>query len=155
MWKNLDKARTEIVDYSVLKKKSDVDGMAALRRMFPEAKADSMNFVLFSTGGVHGSYITIEDAELFLKGETPEQLLKSDDIEGCGRVTFLIVHPRWVTLRYGECEPKNEVDIDYLKQLRSSSQEAVAGIGALMPTSGSKSPQLSATTQSATHDLKL
>lgn len=39
---------------------------AALRGMFPDAKADDMNFVLFSTSGVHGTYNTIEEAEKHL-----------------------------------------------------------------------------------------
>lgn len=98
--------------------------MAALRGTFPDAKADELNFVLFSTSGVHGTYNTIEEAERFLTGA---------DSEGCSKVTFLIVHPRLVAMRYGVCDPANQDDINYLKQLRTSSQEAVAGIGAFVP----------------------
>lgn len=125
IWENLDKTRRpEIADYSVMRKQPGADGMNALRGMFPDAKADEQNFVLFSTSGVHGTYNTIEEAERFLTGA---------DSEGCSKVTFLIVHPRLVTMRYGVCDPENQDDIDYLKQLRTSSQEAVAGIGAFMP----------------------
>lgn len=124
MWENLDKTRPESPHYSVMRKHTGIEGMTALRGMFPDAKANELNFVLFSTSGVHGTYNTIEEAEKFLKGE---------DDEGCSEVTFLIVHPRLVAMRYGVCDPANQDDIDYLKQLRASSQEAVAGIGAFVP----------------------
>ncbi len=38
--------------------------LADLKGMFPDAKANEMNFVLFSTSGVHGSYATIEQVEM-------------------------------------------------------------------------------------------
>lgn len=120
MWENLDKTRPDSAHYSVMRKQPGVDGMDALRGMFPDAKADKMNFVLFSTSGVHGTYNTIEAAERFLKGE---------DAEGFSEVTFVIVHPRLVAMRYGVCTPENQDDIDYLKRLRASSHESAAGIG--------------------------
>lgn len=88
------------------------DGMAALRQLFPEGKADDLNFVLFSTSGVHGTYCTIEAAEA----------------EGLD-VTFLVVQPQFVGLRYGNCEPKTPEDFAFLKRLRASSHEAVQSIG--------------------------
>lgn len=123
MWENLDKTRPNSAHYSVMRKQPGVDGMDALRGMFPDAKANELNFVLFSTSGVHGTYNTIEEAEQFLKG---------DDAEGYSEVTFVIVHPRLVAMRYGVCNPQNQDDIDYLKLLRASSQETVAGIGAFV-----------------------
>jgi hypothetical protein len=105
--------------YSVIKIRGE-DGMGDLRLMFPDAEADEMNFCLFSTSGVHGSYQTIEEAErLLAAGETEN-----------AHVTFLIVHPRLVCLRYGNCEPQTPEDFAYLKKLRASSLAAVAGIGA-------------------------
>jgi hypothetical protein len=87
--------------------------LADLRGIFPDAKADEMNFCLFSTSGVHGSYTTIEQAE----GE-PD-----------GEVTVLVVHPRTVTLRYGNV-PVTAESAPYLKALRASSWAVVALIGA-------------------------
>jgi hypothetical protein len=95
-------------------------GMKLLRDIFPEAKADYMNFCLFSTSGVHGSYQTIEEAEEHIKAPTDET---------CNRVTFLIVHPRMVCLKYGNCEPETLEDIQFLKALRASSHEEIAQIG--------------------------
>ena len=127
MWENLDKTRPDSAHYSVMRKQSEIEGMDALRGMFPDAKADELNFILFSTSGVHGTYNAIEEAEKFLKGEDPE---------GYSEVTFVIVHPRLVAMRYGVCNPANQDDINYLKQLRASSHEAVAGIGIFHVTTG-------------------
>lgn len=100
----------------------DWAGMTALRELFPDGEADEMNFVLFSTSGVHGSYTTIEELE------TDD----SDDDEYDPSLTFLVVQPRLCTLRYGECQPTTTDDFAFLKRLRESSHRAVAVIG--LPT---------------------
>ncbi len=103
----------------------DTLGMPALREMFPSGQADEMNAVLFSTSGVHGTYSTIEEAELDLaRGNRDE-----DGNETTPSVTFLIIHPRIVCLRYGNCHPQTTDDIDYLKRLRESSWTALSQIG--------------------------
>lgn len=95
---------------------------AGMRELIPEGKADDLNFVLFSTSGVHGSYCSIEDAEA----------------EPALGVTFLIVQPRIVGVRYGNCEPRTTEDFAFLKALRASSREAVASIGGgPLPSPGS------------------
>lgn len=120
MWENCDKTRPDSAHYSVMRKARGVEGMDALRAMFPAAEANELNFALFSTSGVHGTYNTIEEAERHLDGDSPE---------GFAEVTFVIVHPRLVAMRYGVCNPANQDDIDYLKRLRESSHKAAAGIG--------------------------
>ena len=106
-------------------------GMEGLRAMFPEAKADDMNFVLFSTSGVHGSYTTIEEVEASLVkyGNDPRfgEEDAPDDYSG-DTITFLIVHPRIVCMRYGNAKV-TAADIPFLKALRESSLEAVSRIG--------------------------
>lgn len=114
-WQNLDKSRPDSAHYSVMKCVGSEIG--ALREMFPDAKADDLNFVLFSTSGVHGTYMTIEEAEA-----------KKTD------VTFVIVHPRLVSMRYGNVQPQTPDDWRFLKELRRSSWEAVQQIGAAAPT---------------------
>jgi hypothetical protein len=121
MWENLDKTRPDSAHYSVMRLAEPKTGMEALREMFHDAKANELNFVLFSTSGVHGTYNTIEAAESFLLGE-------SDD--GFAEVTFVIVHPRLVAMRYGVCNPETQDDIDYLKALRESSWTVARAIGA-------------------------
>lgn len=92
-----------------------------LREIFPDGIADDMNVCLFSTSGVHGSYATIEDVE--------KHLLDPDNEELPDWLTFLIIHPRTVTLRYGNVQPKTQEDINYLKLLRKTSHEALSKIG--------------------------
>jgi hypothetical protein len=103
----------------------DADGMAGLRQMFPEGNAGPLNFVLFSTSGVHGTYTTIEEAEAaWARGGKDE-----DGEEWTPNVTFLIVHPRIVCVRYGNCEPRTPEDFAFLKMLRWTSWQALADIG--------------------------
>ena len=66
-WESLDRLNPDRVHYSVLRLSGGEGGMGALRAMFPNAVATEMNFVLFSTSGIHGSYELIEDAEKVLR----------------------------------------------------------------------------------------
>ena len=101
-------------------------GMEVLRDLFPDAEANEMNFVMFSTSGIHGSYATIEDIEngfneygvdpQFPGGEPP------DDYWG-NNLTVLVIHPRIVCMKYGDIEVAPD-DIQFLKDLRKSSIEA-------------------------------
>lgn len=118
MWKNNRPGRDDNPYYSVLSLTGD--GMEALRTLFPEGEANELNACLFSTSGVHGTYCTIEQVE-----DGGEEAPKD--------VTFLVVQPRIVCLRYGECRPQTPEDFAFLKKLRESSAKALAGIG--MPTS--------------------
>ena len=104
--------------YSVLRLNSGASGITALRALFPTGEADHMNLVLFSTSGIHGSYTTIEAAEQALHNE--ENLLS---------VTFLVLQPRIVTMRYGNCTPETVEDVQFLKRLRETSMKEIAGIG--------------------------
>ena len=114
-----------MVHYSVFSVR-DEWGMDALRRFFPEGKADEMNVCLFSTSGVHGTYGTIEDAE----ADIARGFKHEDGGEAIPQVTYLIVQPRIVALRYGNCLPQNQDDINWLKELRASSWKELAEIGA-------------------------
>jgi hypothetical protein len=97
------------------------DGMEALRSIFPDAEANYLNVVLFSTGGVHGHYGTIEAAE---------QELSNPEEQDCqASVTFCVVKLRTLCMQYGNVEPRNADDINFLKKLRASSHRALAAIG--------------------------
>lgn len=119
-WEKLDPTKRDSAYYSVMRKAGGCSGMQALREMFPAGIADQMNMVLFSTSGVHGTYNTIEDAEAHIARPGEDTFAE---------VTFLIIHPRLVSLRYGTCEPQTQADIDYLKRLRATSHAALAAIG--------------------------
>jgi hypothetical protein len=107
-WQNLnDKGTSDY--YSVHRLRGGEGGMEALRQMFPDGEANDLNFVLFSTSGIHGSYCTIEDCE-------------AGDVHD---LTFLVIQPRIVALRYGNCEPKTPEDFAFLKKLRATSLQAI------------------------------
>ncbi len=48
---------------------------ALLREWFPDGRADEHNLVLFSTSGVHGSYLTLEDARRSLESGAERELV--------------------------------------------------------------------------------
>ena len=98
----------------------DKEGMNFLRHLFPDGK--EMNLVFFSTSGVHGHYGTIESCESEL-GKQEDLRTSSNDI------TFLMVHPRIVCMKYGNCIPQTEDDFLFLKKLRDSSWVAAQKIG--------------------------
>ncbi len=87
-------------------------GMTVLREMFPSGEADEYQFVLFSTSGIHGSYLTIEDVA---------ETLGTDEEE---KLTVMIVHHRTVFIQYGTIKIAAS-DVDFLKTLRASSVRAV------------------------------
>lgn len=127
--------------YNVFSAARGVDlDVGTLRRFFPDGEADEMNFVLFSTSGVHGTYRTIEDAEaripLWREGK-PDPEDPDGEAPSQPDVTFLLVHPRIVCLRYGNVLVSSQEDIDFLKKLRASSWAAVQKIGAPDPAPAS------------------
>lgn len=106
--------------YNIFRLKDPAYGVAMLRRWFADGEADDLNFVLFSTSGIHGMYTTIEEIEEELRqqvGQEPPE------------ITFLIVQPRIVKMTYGNAAVTAE-DIPFLKKLRESSWRAVRAIGA-------------------------
>lgn len=103
--------------YSIMRLSDSDTGMAALRQLFPDGKANEMNVCLFSTSGVHGHYGSIEDAE----DERDQGLLPT--------VTFLLLQPRLVCVRYGNVGPESPEDFKFLRALRQSSWDALNQIG--------------------------
>jgi len=114
--------------YGVFSIGKAIDGMAYLRRIFPDDEANYLNFVLFSTSGVHGSYITIEEIERGML-KYGEDYVPDDDWpdDWNGReLTILLVQPRVVCLRYGNVLVESMDDINWLKRLRKSSFDAIS-----------------------------
>ena len=111
--------------YNIYAAKNDECGMAVIRDIFPEPVCDEYNVIIFSTSGVHGSYNTIEEIENSLnkygdKDLSEDEIYVFDDY--CyPHITFLILHPRIVCIKYGNAIVKKE-DIEYLKKLRESSR---------------------------------
>lgn len=108
--------------------------LAVLQEWFPNGEGiNEMNFVLFSTSGVHGTYATIEEVEASLVkyGETPTFDVDGevpDDYVG-PHLTVMIVQPRLVAIRYGNISHVTVDDLPFLKKLRAASWNAVQQIG--------------------------
>lgn len=121
--------------YNIFELKDEATGLDLFKQSFPNPSEDisEMNFVLFSTSGVHGSYVSIEEIEAGLAkyGDDPEFPEDVDWPEGWegNRLTILLVQPRIVGMTYGNVKVKLE-DIPYLKALREASWKAVQEIGA-------------------------
>lgn len=108
--------------------------MEVLRCFFPDGEANEMNFVLFSTSGVHGSYTTIEEVwprknpeadAAYARGEKPSD----GDEWQADEVTFIIIQPRLCTVRHGNVKVTSDDDADFLRKLRQSSWDVVQEIG--------------------------
>lgn len=129
IWENIKNKADTKASYNIFHvdgpEREDTDALQLIKQIFPTGEADWMNFVLFSTSGVHGSRRTIEDAEKDLE----EKIQSGEPIENYPQITFLIVRPRTVCLQYGNCQIKNKEDVDYLKKLRASSWAVTAEIG--------------------------
>ena len=109
-------------------------GMESLKSIFPDGEANDLNFVLFSTSGVHGQYTTVDEVEESIKKYGYERPITGEDDDypedyHFPEITVLIVHPRIVCLRYGNVQVTCQEDLDFLKKLRASSHKAVSGIG--------------------------
>jgi hypothetical protein len=107
------------VNHYTMKPVNELEGMSFLREAFPYGQANELSFVLFSTSGVHGSYVTIEQCE--------------SREEGCDAVTFFYCQPRKVGVVWGNCVPKTKQDFAFLKDLRRTSWEALNEIGRERP----------------------
>lgn len=118
------KATDQRAHYSIFKCVDD-KGMEFLKDILgEEPQLDEMNFVLFSTSGVHGCYTTIEQAEK----EYKEPFIEDGKVYPT-MVTFLHMRPRMVTVVYGNCQITCQEDIEYLKKVRERSMEAIELIG--------------------------
>ena len=98
--------------------------MHTLRNIFPKGEANEMNFVLFSTSGVHGTYRTIEDIEERLRGSGFDEYGEPVSTD----LTTLVIHPRLVSMIYGEVKVTLK-DVPFLKKLRDSSKKVIMDIG--------------------------
>ena len=84
-------------------------GLDELRERFPDGLADSLNWIVASTSGTHGTYATLDDIE---RGE-------SDTL------TVLIIMPRIVGMLYGNVQVESQDDIDFLRRLINSSMAKI------------------------------
>jgi hypothetical protein len=101
--------------------------MKVLRDYFPDGKCNALNFVLFSTSGIHGTYTTLDEIETSLRKYGDRELAEDEDLPDdyhCPDLTFVIVQSRLVTMRYGEVAVTLS-DIPFLRGLADSALAAV------------------------------
>lgn len=129
--------------YNIYGTRSPAAALAMLHDWFDKpGSINEMNFVLFSTSGVHGMYTTIEEVERDVRKHGPHGCAKSQDDRArtdgafdCGHdghlreVTFLLVQPRIVGMTYGNVECRTLDDVKFLRRLRRESRRVFAKIG--------------------------
>ncbi|WP_300747620.1 hypothetical protein [Pseudomonas sp.] len=116
--------------YNIFGTKGPDEAMDFLRLYFPDGEANELNFVLFSTSGVHGLYTTLEEEWASIGKPYEFQEDGDPEIKREGEVTFLLVQPRIVGMTYGNARLSTSEDFEFLKKLRASSWAAVHKIGA-------------------------
>jgi hypothetical protein len=107
-----------MISMTTHKEISRIETIDDLKKIFPNGECNMCNVVLFSTSGVHGTYLELEVLEECL------ELFKEGDDDYADHLTVLVIQPRVVSLRYGHIKITLE-DIPYLKQLRESSKKAI------------------------------
>lgn len=114
-----------------LKPAGESADLAFLRLIFPTGEANDLNFLLFSTSGIHGSYTTLEEVESSLLKYGPNEPPGDEWPEDYAppRVTVLLVQPRIVSMTCGNVAVTLE-NLPFLKRLRESSWAVIQTIGA-------------------------
>lgn len=99
----------------------EIRSIQEIYALFPNGIADRRNWIFLSTGGVHGTDNTIDDAEYILRGEDlDEEPLPN----GRTLITLLIVQPVACVLLWGEVQVNME-DLQYLRKLVRSTLENI------------------------------
>lgn len=99
---------------------------AWIREKFgPQAQADEYGLVLFSTSGVHGSYMTLDRVVGDWEG--------ARNMPDPTSITFLCVEPRLVRMTYGNLplspsDPDTPMRLSWLRELARSTIKAVEKI---------------------------
>ena len=110
-----------------------VASITALREWFAnDGSINGMNFLLFSTSGVHGSYTTIdeiaESMSRYPDGPPPDGDWPEDYTDP--EITFLIVQPRLVGMTYGLAKIRHADDVAWVRRMQELTAKVVAEIGA-------------------------
>jgi hypothetical protein len=94
---------------------NSIKSIRDLRDLFPDGKANTLNWCFLSTSGIHGSYATLDDMHAPPDADGPPSR----------EVTVLVVHPRLVVMRYGNIAVRSDEDERWLRGLVQSTLDAV------------------------------
>lgn len=92
-----------------------------VRELFPNEIADEYRWILCGTGGIHGSDLTINNAEYIVRDESG---VTRPIGNARSFITVLVVEPGNIILRWGEIQV-NLDDLNYLRKLVRSSLDAI------------------------------
>lgn len=118
--------------YNIFDSKDSVSAIVTLRDWFKDDDSvNEMNFILFSTSGIHGSYRTLEDiAESTAKyGFDIDGHDEWPDDRVWPEATFLLVQPRLVSMTFGNARIRDEDDLKWAFRVRELSSREAALIG--------------------------
>ena len=99
----------------------EIRSVQEIKELFPNGVADKNNWIFLSTGGMHGSKNTIEDAEYILRGEDRDEEPLPN---GRTLITVLIVQPVRCMLLWGDVQVNME-DLNFLRKLVRSTLENI------------------------------
>lgn len=108
-------------------------GIPALKELFGKDECDDLNFLLLGTSGVHGSYTKLNELEESTKKYgfgrwTDEENDPPDDRHYSPEITFVVVQPRLVCIRFGNALLRSQEDIDWLRKVARTVTPAVESI---------------------------
>ena len=90
-----------------------------LKSLFPKGKADSMNWFLMSTSGVHGTYMDLSDLK------TMREEAEEEGIPRAPHLTWMVIAPRLVRITYGNVPVETDEQAEWLRGLVSSSLKEI------------------------------
>lgn len=116
---------------------SNEQAWESIRGIFKkEEDFNRMNFVMFSTSGVHGTYGTLEDAQRRIDGKpcagcsAQSRCFTNECQEDRNMdITFIIMQPRLVRTLFGNLTVQTQEEVDFLKWCRENSWKAMLTIG--------------------------
>jgi hypothetical protein len=99
----------------------EIRSIQEIYNLFPNGIANSRNWIILSSGGVHGTFNTLDDVEYILRGEDEDEEPLPN---GRTLITVLIVQPVACVLLWGEVMVNME-DVQYLRKLVRSTLENI------------------------------
>lgn len=99
----------------------EITSIQEIKELFPNEIADRNNWILLSTGGIHGSTNTLDEVEYIIRGEVPENPPLNN---GKWFITVLIIFPSKSSMLFGEILVGMN-DVSYLRKLVRSTLENI------------------------------
>ena len=101
----------------------EINTLRELKEIFSDESVEK--WLLLSTGGFHGTYLTLDDVESIIRGESAF----SEDVNGKYWITILVIYPTKVSyeelsFQYGDISISLE-DVQWLREKVRESLEKI------------------------------